>query len=200
MIKKIKLTVLITIVFSNIYVFSQENSKTRKYVIILFESKFNNGLHGKSIDYWIIAQDSINGNSFQLNPLLLTDFSKDILSDCLQGKKIDPFVITKKTEYDFDSNYINSVEALKQIIEKNGQIIQRVSKKWHLGKKEKIRIFGVPINGNFCEGIYSGNGEQNIRHFVLPISSFKYDEGFWHSPQAEIFKKQDFYNKNTSIH
>ncbi|MBS1600824.1 MAG: hypothetical protein JST75_21570 [Bacteroidetes bacterium] len=181
---------------------SGQISDNAKYVVISFEKKVNKySQHGIQNFYWIVQIDSVKDKNFKLEPLFFR-FSTNDFRDCLKGEKINPFVITDSTNFDFEKDYILSKKNLSQIIEQKKIWVQTITKKWSENLIEEIKVFVTPIIGRFCtcefmpenqnDRVYSG-------HIKIPYSSFAFDAGLFGLKNFRFIKFSDYAHMNFDV-
>ncbi len=173
-------------------------ARTNQYIIVTFESK-------RSIDrefqnyFWIAPIDSIKDRNFYLYPLHLVvgEYSKDNLDNCIKGDTIDIFNSTNITRLNFDDMYEANVETLLELVIKNRVKVQTINVSWELNKKakNKINIYITPILGDFCRcfhygrNFYDGKWIDGFKSLIyLPMSNFSYNQSFWETQIATIVK------------
>ena len=164
-----------------------------KYVIFTFHEKYKISQHDEKNYYWILPQDSISTNKFNIARLFISGFSVNNLNDCCNGKGIDPELVRSDEDYHLDTEYIKSINALRQLI--NNNKIQTIHKKWQQGQEQDIEIYITPILGKFCSANYGWNGHKTRNYngiVYIPKSDFNYDVGFWNTLEYKKIITQDF--------
>jgi hypothetical protein len=174
---------------------SAQPPASSKYVIFTFEDtyKISGGLTKRY--YWIIAQDSIKSIDNHVLYLFLDGFSKNNLTDCCNGKDIDPTTEFQNTSFDFTRDYSKGLDELDTLMLKNRKELQTVTKTWSLGQVEEIKVFATAITGKFCSSNFHKFGKKISDYkgkVYIPYSSFSYAEGFWESDKAKFILHQDF--------
>lgn len=147
--------------------------------------------------YWITPIDSIEKrNAFEVFPLYLEEYSKDLLERCKVSKDIDVFSASTQTNFNFDDEYNQSIKNLLSLISLNRIKVQTLNKNWQ-GKeksKETVKVYATPIIGKFCyclqTHIKATFGFKGLAY--LPVASFSYDGNFWNSKDGKIVKYVDY--------
>jgi hypothetical protein len=77
--------------------------KILKYVIFTFHEKYKISQHGEKYYYWILPQDSISINNFNIARLFMSEYSVNNLNDCCNRKDIDPELVRSVENYHLDA-------------------------------------------------------------------------------------------------
>ena len=195
MIQKLIFIFSIIVILSVEILFSQTTEND--YVILTVEIDKNKDFHGTFVYYWIIPIDSIdNWTNYNLCPVYLhSNFSSDSFEDCCNKKSVDIFTATTKTKYEFEDSFEIFEEECRNLVEKNRQHIQTISKKWNDNYIEKIKIFATPITGTFC---YCPTHDAGLRFIdkveiiYLPKDKLEYIDNFWNTEKSKIVKHFDY--------
>ena len=190
--KRINVTVFLIILSIN-FCYSQ-NASVFKYVVITYEIDRNRDNHDKKQYYWIVPNDSISsGNELKKKPLYIDSFSKNSFDSCYNGSDIYLFSINTETKFDFDKDYIQEIDNLKEIISKNKKKVQTYCKKWKQGNyKETVTVYITPITGDFCSCKNLGTIDESNNIIMLPKKAFKLNDSFWKSSKAKDISRIDF--------
>ena len=167
----------------------------RAYLIFTFEDTHKVSQHGKKTYYWIQEVDSLKKENQILGALFLSGFSQNNVSDCCDGKNINPFSVAENTSYRFDNKHYLTLDTLKALINKHRKKIQTIHKIWVSGQQEDVNVFVTPIFGDFCSsnflraGLYADNYNGRV---YIPRSKFSYANYFWQDEKSKILLKKDF--------
>jgi hypothetical protein len=173
------------------------------YIILKMFMKNNAKLDGTKYNQWIIPVDSLH--NFEINhvyPLLITDYSFDNLEDCLKNQKIDPFSYSTQTNFKFPIGFIDSLNNNSKKLNLEKRLIQTIKKKWTNGYKEKVKIYAIPVKGEFCNCDLYVDFRNNFSYngkIYLGTSKILIDNSFWNSEISSTLKSIDFskfYNFN----
>lgn len=188
--------ILLLFVFVAFKVYGQEKSE---YVILTFISEDKGGRHPASTHYWIVKSDSISevGYSMPTFPTYLNiEYSNDCLTRCCENKKIDLHTSTTSTEFNYPEEHIEQSESLLNLVTDNREFLQKIKVSWSDRKiKRIIKVYGTPINGQFCEcEIYGlslrfADGRKKV---LIPKGNFSIAEGFWNTDKGKFVKFYDF--------
>lgn len=190
--------ILLFFLFFSSFVFCQE--QTSEYVIITYKVNINKGHNHEKNYYWIIPLDSLNDSlSMKKYPLYFDNFSSDDLKDCRENKDLYLFSYHSDEEFILDDKMQSDINNLKRIVKDNRTKVERITKKWGKGYKEKITIYATPIKGEFCIGNMSSSDEKftNYKGLVyLPTGNFSYNKLFSESETYNQIKKEYYLNTN----
>lgn len=163
-------------------------SQTNKYIIVKIIQQNNSKLDSYKSSLWILPLDSLKSerkNQLSIYPFLIESISYDNLLKCKNNKLITPFLYTTNTDFNYPDSLKYKREKLLQYISKCGKLYQTISKKWNNKYTENIRIYLIPIEGDFC--MCSTNHKENELYFgksqfIYSLSSsFNEYKGFWSS-------------------
>ncbi len=172
--------------------------------IVSVETKNKPNIHGTEMFHWIIAIDSlVNFNDFKIYPLYLKDFSKDKVDGCLQGKKVDVFTASTSSDYSFTDKYKKDLIELERVLLSNRKKVQKITKKWHRGKRQTATVYLTSILGNFCFCKTGDRERMYLNHsgtISLPLGGFKANDSLWLKEKGKEvlyidFSKYTFSNK-----
>ncbi len=170
--------------FTCIEVYSQD---TTQYVVISFERERNISKQEKQKElfYWIVNIDSTTTKGFKMFPLYLSGYSFSDLKKCSVNDTINPFLITHETNYDFNHDYIDGIEALKELMIKKQVKVQTINKRWSKKFQETINVYAIAIEGVFYSCYLQSFDIIDYKGVVyLPTTSFEHIENFWDSHNA----------------
>jgi hypothetical protein len=191
---------LIFILIINIRVFSQE-LKGDEYIIVTFEFDRSDDMHSSNNYYWIIPLNVIESNKIiNLYPLYFDEYSNNDLINCKENKEINIFTIEKGENFILEKTTEYDIQKLKKIILKKRKKVQVFIKKWLIDNiTEKINVYITPVKGSFCSSNianYSGKDVNYQGIIYLPLSDFKYNEGFFKSDKQIFIEKIDYLKIN----
>jgi hypothetical protein len=159
--------------------------------------------HPNKAYYWIINQDSITVEKMEFLHLYIENFTKDNLEDCCNRVAFDAFIISKRSNFDIDKEYLTELSNLKKQLDKNKKKMIIYKKRWINGNKEKIIVSIIPIKGIFCFSDFHEIGQKRLgyqKEVSVPFSSFEFDKDFWKSEKYKMINNYDFiqipYNLN----
>lgn len=191
--RKITFLILVLITLKS---FGQQNSD---YVILTFTSEDKGGRHPASTHYWIVKTDSINevGYSMPTFPTYLNmEYSNDCLTRCCENKEIDLLTSTTNTNFDYPEKHLEQSKKLLKLVNENRRFLQKTTITWQDRKiKRIIKVYGTPINGQFCECEIYGltlkftDGRKKV---LIPNSNYTIVNGFWNTDKGKFIKFYDF--------
>lgn len=191
---KTLLLIIFSLIWNNLY--SQVPS-IKEYIIITFEKTVNKySVDGTKNYFWIMPVDSFYDNQhFLISPLFIDAISKNDLESCCKGKRIDPFIMTTASKYNFDTNHINQINQLKIILRSKRRKIQDIFKKWTGGYIEEIKIYATPVLGSFCSCSLREETKTEVGYnglVFIPLNSFSIIHNFEESKKFKYIIFSDY--------
>lgn len=186
---------LFGIIFGFITNSFSQNQQPAPYIILTIEDSYKTSQHDTQTYFWIIPVDSIKSYNMTMSRLFISDFTRSNLEDCSLGKPFDPFVYNQNPTIALDSDYLLSLDNLRQLVLKRKKRLQKIDKKWESGQAETVVIFATPVIGEFCSSNFHPIGQHRTGYrgrVYLPKASFRYDDTFWSSSKADYVMKEDF--------
>lgn len=171
------------------------NAQTgNSFVIVTFTSTYKESQHEQQTYHWIASSDSLKYIVGGLSKLFLEPVPENILTDCRNKVSFDPRLVSAKAPYVVSESYIEEIAEGIRVIDRNKKLIQKITKRWPNGQKQRIWIYATPVEGVFCFSRYNVIGQERNGYrgnVYLPVSRFSYDRNFWNNSKSEALKTID---------